>query len=73
MIYEIRNYFCDEIPTEEDILRAKSEALAKHCTVKLSWYGPAHVFYGDDTHTVFIKETDSVEKIMEKLPKIYAV
>lgn len=72
MIFEIKNYFCTNIPEKSDIQSAVARAKLGYC-VLLSWYGPAHGYYGDDEHRVMIKPEDDVETVMNKLPKIYGV
>ena len=73
MIYRIKKYFCDRIPTEEDIFNTIELAKREDCIIELTWYGPAHGFYGDDTHYVMINPLNTVEEILDKLPKIYGV
>lgn len=73
MIYEIKNYFCNQIPTENDITEAVEESRNLNCCIRLSWYGPAHGFYGDDIHYVDINPLVTVDEIMYRVPKIYGV
>ena len=73
MVYEIKKYFCDRIPQEEDIRDVLEKVIENDSVIDLYWYGPAHGFYGDDEHVVRVHPTDTVEEIMDRLPKIYAV
>jgi len=74
MVYEVKKYFCDRIPEEEDIVDALQKVF-EGCgsVVDLCWYGPAHGYYGDDEYSVRITPKDTVKQIMDRLPKIYAV
>ena len=73
MVYEIKKYFCDRIPQEKDIIETLEKVIETDCVSDLYWYGPAHGFYGDDEYSIRIRPTDTVEQIMNKLPKIYGV
>ena len=73
MVYEIKNYFCDNIPTRDDIGEMIKAAAESNTVIDLHWYGPAHGYYGDDEYRVHIRPTDTIEGVMDKLPKIYAV
>ena len=37
MIEEIKTFFCDKFPTDEDIKQAITIAINNNCTIKLCW------------------------------------
>lgn len=73
MVYEIKKYFCDRIPQKEDVLKALEKGIEYDTVIDLCWYGPAHGFYGDDEYSIRISPTDTIEEIINRLPKIYGV
>lgn len=73
MIYKINNYFCTNIPTEEDVEQVLKIAKEENVFINLKWWGPAHGYYGDDEHSIQIRSTHTKEQIMNSLPKIYGI
>lgn len=73
MVYEIKKYFCDRIPEKEDITDALEKIVVENVVIDLCWYGPAHGYYGNDEYSTRIRPADTVEEIMNRLPKIYGV
>lgn len=67
MIKEIKNYYCDTIPKEEDLLAALEVANTNpRAWIKLSWQ-----FYGP--YSIIVTYEDTLETLKDKLPKVYPV
>lgn len=74
MIHEIKEFFCDRIPTENDIKEVIAIQRKENCIINLTWNGPASEFYGDQTCFMKITSDDNVSSIMKRLSNtIYPV
>lgn len=67
MIREIKQYYCDGIPSENDLMEALKAAESNpRCWIQLSWdfWGP---------YSIIVTYEDTLETIKDKLPKVYPV
>ncbi|MBP5725276.1 MAG: hypothetical protein J6X18_17085 [Bacteroidales bacterium] len=67
MIHEIKEFFCDRIPTENDIKEVIAIQRKENCIINLTWNGPASGFYGDHTYLMKITSDDNVSSIMKRI------
>lgn len=67
MIHEIKEFFCDRIPTENDIKEVIAIQRKENCIINLTWNGPASEFYGGHTYFMKITSDDNVSSIMKRL------
>lgn len=67
MIREIKQYYCDTIPKESDLIAALEVAQANpRAWIQLSWdyFAP---------YAIIITYEDTLETVKDKMPKVYAV
>ena len=68
MIHEVKTYFCDNIPGDEDIEQALAFARSGICWVKLCWFVHYSALY-----SVYVKPESTVDSVKAQMPKVYGV
>jgi hypothetical protein len=67
MITEIKHYYCDNTPSDMDILEGMNIAKEKQCRVTIHWFA-----WGWE-YTVTIDENSSLDEVKEQMPKVYGM
>lgn len=68
MIKEVRTYWCDGQPQDEDIQKGLDIAKTDKCIVNIRW-----TVHWSGVFTVSMNEESTVEEVKEQLPKGYPV
>ena len=68
MITEIKNYWCDGAPKDDDILCAIDIARTNNIMVRLEWF-----IMHSGLYTVRVKKDDTLDSVKERLPKVYGI
>lgn len=67
MITEIKHYYCDNIPSDMDILEGMDIAKDKRCRVTIHWF----VFGWE--HIATIDENSSLDDAKKQIPRVYGM
>ena len=67
MIKELKTYYCEDVPTEDDLKEGIRIARINHCLVSIVWA----VYHS--SYRVLIQPTDSLSNIKDKMPKVYGL
>ncbi len=68
MITEIKQYFCEGTPKDEDILQAIEIAANNKCLVELHW---SVVYSG--RYRMTVSESDTLDSVKKFIPKYYGI
>lgn len=67
MIKELKTYYCEDVPTDDDLKEGISIARTQDCLVSIVWA----VYHS--SYRVLIQPTDSLANIRDKMPKVYGL
>lgn len=67
MITEIKHYYCDNIPSDMDILEGMDIAKESQCRVTIH----CTACFGD--YSVVIDENSSLDEVKKQIPTVYAM
>lgn len=67
MIKELKTYYSDDVPTDEDLKEGIRTARTNDCLVDIVWA----VYHS--SYRVLIQPTDSLANIRGKMPKVYGL
>lgn len=67
MIKELRTYYSEDVPTDEDLQEAIKISRTTDCLVSLVWA----VYHS--SYRVLIQATDSLSDVKNKMPKVYGL
>lgn len=67
MIKELKTYYSEDVPTEEDLKEGIRIARTHDCLVSIVW-----AVY-QSSYRVLIQPTDSLSNIKDKMPKVYGL
>lgn len=67
MITEIKHYYCDDTPSNMDILEGMNIAKEKQCRVTIHWF----VFGWEYSAT--IDENSSLDDVKKQMPTVYGL
>ena len=68
MMKEIKHYFCDSIPQDEDLLKCIEIAKKEECLIDLMWF----VEY-NGKHNIIINQNSTLNDLKNELPKYYGL
>ena len=67
MITEIKHYYCDNTPSDTDIIEGMNIAKENQCRVTIHWFK-----WGWE-YTVTIDENSSLDDVKKQIPRVYGI
>lgn len=65
---QIKEFICDNIPTDEELQKCIKAAKNENCVINLHWVGPNSYLY-----SIYIKENMTVEDCRDNMPTFYGL
>ena len=67
MMKELKTYYSEDVPTDEDLKEGIRIARTHNCLVSIVWA----VYHS--SYRVLIQSTDSLSNIKDRMPKVYGL